>query len=264
MTTARLHLLLSVAQWGLTLGDPMDCSMPVLHHLLELAQIHVHWVGDATQPSHPLSFSSPAFNLSQHQGLFQWVSSLHQVAKVLELPLQHHFQWTPRTDSLYDGLVGSPCNPRDSQESSSAPQFKCINSLALSLFLLSNSHTHTRLLEKPQPWPDGPFVGKLVSLLFNMLSRFLIAFLPGSKRLLISWPQSPSTVILVPKKIVCHSFHYLPIYLPWSDGTNYITSTHHICFLRVDKLPEGRATCYTHVIPGIRHHSWYTSSSWYQ
>ena len=73
------------------LWDPMDCSMPglpVLHHLPEFAQIHVHWVDDAVQPSHPLSSPSPpALSLSQHQGLFQWVDSLHQVAKVLELQL---------------------------------------------------------------------------------------------------------------------------------------------------------------------------------
>ena len=83
----------------------MDCSMPgflVLHHLLEFAQIHVHWISDAIQPSHPhLSPSPPAFNLSQHQGLFQCVSSSHQVAKVLELHLQHQsFQWTIRVDFL--------------------------------------------------------------------------------------------------------------------------------------------------------------------
>ena len=66
--------------------------------------------------------SPPALNLSQHQGLFQWVSSLHQVAKVLEFQLQHQsFQWTPRTDLLQDGLVGSPCSPRDSQKSSPTP-----------------------------------------------------------------------------------------------------------------------------------------------
>ena len=80
---------------------------------------HVHWVSDAIQPSHPLSSPPPALNLSQHQGLFQGVSSSHQVAKVLEFQLQHQsFQWTPRTDRLQDGLVGSPCSPRDSQESS--------------------------------------------------------------------------------------------------------------------------------------------------
>ena len=95
----------SVAQSCPTLCDPMDCSrpgFPVHHQLLELAQTHVHWVGDAIQPSHPLSSPfPPAFNLSQHQGLFQWVSSLHQVAKVLELQLQHQsFQWIFKTDFL--------------------------------------------------------------------------------------------------------------------------------------------------------------------
>jgi len=82
----------SVAQSCLTLCNPMECSkpgLPVHHQLLEFTQTHVHWVGDAIQPSHPLwSPSQPTFNLSQHQDLFQWVSSSHQVAKVLELQLQ--------------------------------------------------------------------------------------------------------------------------------------------------------------------------------
>ena len=125
----------SIAKLYLTLCDPTDCStpgFPVLHCLLKFVQTHVHWVGDAIQPSHPLSSPSPAFSLSQHQGLFQWVSSSHQVAKALDLQLQS-FQWTPRTDLLKDGLVGSPWSPRDSQESSPTPQFKSINSSALSL-----------------------------------------------------------------------------------------------------------------------------------
>ena len=131
----------SVAQSCLTLCDPMNCStagLPVHHQLLESTQTHVHCVGDAIHPSHPLSSPSPpALNLSQHQGLFQWVNSSHQVAKVLEFQLQHQsFQWTPRTDLLFDGLVGSPCSQRDFQESSPTPQFKSINSLALS-FLYS-------------------------------------------------------------------------------------------------------------------------------
>ena len=88
----------SVPQSCPTLCDPMDCSMlglPVHPHLPEFTQTHVHWVGDAIQPSHPLlSPSSLSFNLSQHQGLFQWVSSLHQVAKVLEFQFRHQsFQW---------------------------------------------------------------------------------------------------------------------------------------------------------------------------
>ena len=128
----------SVTQSCLTLCNPMDCSMPGLsahHQLPEFTQTHVHLVGDAIQPSHPLSSPSPpAFSLSQHLGLFQWVSSLHQVAKVLTLQFQHQsFQWIFRTDFLLDGLVGSPGCPRDSQESFATPQFKTINSLVLSL-----------------------------------------------------------------------------------------------------------------------------------
>ena len=87
-----------VAQSCPTLCNPMGCStpdLPVHHQLPEFTQTHVHWVGDAIQPSHPLlSPSPPTFSLSQHQGLFQWVSSSHQVAKVFEFQLQHQsFQW---------------------------------------------------------------------------------------------------------------------------------------------------------------------------
>ena len=138
----------SVAQPCPALCDPMDCRMPGLpvhHQLLKFTQTHVHWVGDAIQPSHPLlSPSPPTLDLSQHQGLFKWVSSLHQVTKVLEFQLQHQsFQWTPRTGLLWDGLVGSPCSPRGSQESSPAPQFKSINSSVLSfLFSLTLTSLH--------------------------------------------------------------------------------------------------------------------------
>ena len=103
----------------MTLCHPMDCSMPgfpVPHHLPQLAQTHVHWVGDAIQPSHPLSPSPPpppALNLSQQWSLFQWVHSLHQVVKVLELELQHQsFQWIFRFDFLSDWLAWSPQCPR--------------------------------------------------------------------------------------------------------------------------------------------------------
>ena len=127
----------SVAQSCLTLCNPMNHSTPGLlvhHQLLEFTQTHVHWVSDAIQPSHPLSSPSPhAPNPSQHQSLFQWVSSSQEVAKVLEFQLQHHsLQWNPRADLLQNGQVGSPCSPRDSQESSPTPHFKSINSSALS------------------------------------------------------------------------------------------------------------------------------------
>jgi len=92
----------SVAQSCLTLCNPMDRGtpgLPVHHQLLEFTQTRAHWVGDAIQPSYPLSSPSPpTLNPSQHQGLFKWVSSPHQVPKVLEFQLQHQsLQWTPRT-----------------------------------------------------------------------------------------------------------------------------------------------------------------------
>ena len=95
----------SVTQSCPTLCVPMDCStpgLPVHHKLPEFTQTHVHRVGDAIQPSHPLSSPSPpAPNPSQHQGLFQWVNSSHEMAKVLDFQLQHQsFQWIPRTDFL--------------------------------------------------------------------------------------------------------------------------------------------------------------------
>ena len=100
-----IHCSCSGSQSCLTLCDPMDYSMPgfsVHHYLPEFIQTHVHWVSDTIQLSHPLSPPSPpALNPSQHQGLFQWVGSLHQMAKVLELQLQHQsFQWIFRVEIL--------------------------------------------------------------------------------------------------------------------------------------------------------------------
>ena len=154
----------SVTQLCPTRCNPMNCSMlglPVHHQLPEFTQTHVHRVGDAIQPSHPLSSPSPpAPNPSQHQGLFQWVSASHEVAKVLEFQLQHQsFQWTPRTDLLWNGLVGSPCSPRDSQESSPTPQFKSINSLVLSFLhnpTLTSIHDHWKTIALTR----RTFVGK--------------------------------------------------------------------------------------------------------
>ena len=142
----------SVAQSCSTLCNPTDCSMPGLavhHQLPEPTQTHVHWVGDAIQLAHPLSSPFlPTFNLSQHQGLFKWVRSSHQVAKVMEFQLQYQsLQWTLRTDFLYDGLVGSPCSPRNSQESSPTLQLKSINSSALSFLYsptLTSIHDHCK------------------------------------------------------------------------------------------------------------------------
>ena len=105
---------------------------PVPHHLLKFAPVHVHCISDAIQSSHPLMLSSPfTLNLSLPQGLFQWVSYLHQMIKILELQLQHQsFQWVFRVDFPQHWLVWSPCCPWSFQESSLAPQFESINSLA--------------------------------------------------------------------------------------------------------------------------------------
>ena len=127
---------------------------------------------------------------------------MHEVAKLLEFQLYHHsFQRNPRADLLQNGLVGSPCSPRDSQESSTTPQVKSINSLVLSLLhslTLTSIHDHRKMIALTR----RTFVDKVMSLLLNMLSRLIITFLPRSKQLLISWLQSPYAVILEPKKIV--------------------------------------------------------------
>ena len=180
----------------------MNCSMSgvlVLHHLPEFALTHVPWVSDAIQPSHPLSPPSPlALSVSQDQGLFQWTGSSHQVAKVLELQHQS-FQWIFRVDFLEDLLVWSSCYPRDK----SLLQHRSSKASVLqhsAFFLVQLSHPYMAI-GKTKALIIQTFVGKVISLLFNTLSRFFIAFPPRSKHLLISWLQSLSTVILEPKKI---------------------------------------------------------------
>ena len=119
-------------------------GFPVPHNLLEFSQVHVHWISDTTQLSHPLSLPSPsASNLFQHQVLFQWVDCLHQMAKVLELQLQHQsFQWIFSIDFLYDWLVWFTCCPMDCQESSPVPHFKSISSSACWYFMAQLSHPY--------------------------------------------------------------------------------------------------------------------------
>ena len=123
------------------------------------------------------------------------------MAKAVEFQLQYHsLQRNPRADLLQNGLVGSPCSPRDSQESSPTPQFKTINSSCSAFFTVQLLHPYMTT-GKTIALTRRNFVGKVMSLLLNMLSRLVITFLPRSKRLLISWLQSPSAVILEPPKI---------------------------------------------------------------
>ena len=150
----QVYQFSSVAQLCPTLCDPVNRStpgLPVHHQLPEFTQTHVPRVGDAIQPSHPLSSPSPpAPNPSQHQGLFQWVNSSHEVAKVLELLQHQSFQWLFRTHFLYDWL-GCSCCPRDFQESSPIPQFKSINSVVLILLYGPN------LTSIPDYWKNHSF-----------------------------------------------------------------------------------------------------------
>ena len=133
-------------------------------------------------------------------------------------PKYWSFSFNISPSSEYSGLIsfriGSPCSPRDSQESYPTPQFKCINSLALAFFIVQLSHP-CKTTGKIIALTRQTFVGKVMFLFFNMLSRLVIAFLPRSKHLFIAWLQSPSAVILEPpKNKVYHCFHCFPIYLP--------------------------------------------------
>ena len=165
----------------------MDCStpgLPVHHQLPKLAQTHVHWVSDAIQPSSPLLCPSPpVFNLSQHQGLFQWVGSSHQVAKVLDFQLQHQsFQWIFRIDLF---RIDLPAVQRTLKSLLQHHNSKASILLRLAFFVVQLSHPYMTT-GKTIALTRWTFVGKIMSLLFNMLSRLVITFLPRSKHLLIS------------------------------------------------------------------------------
>ena len=183
----------SVAQSCPTLCDPMNRStpgLPVHHQLPESTQAHVHRVSDAIQPSHPLSSPSPpAPNPSQHQGLFQWVNSSHEVAKVLEFQLQH------QPSNEHPGLISLRMDWLDllAVQVTLKSLFQHHSSKA-SIFWLSAFFTvqlsHPYMTTgKTITLTRWTFVGKVMSLLFNMLSRWVITFLPKNKRLLISWLQ---------------------------------------------------------------------------
>ena len=214
-----LLLLCSVTKSCTAFCDHMDCSMPgfhVPHHLLEFAQVHVHWIGDAIRPSHPPFSSCSQF--SQHQDLFQKVSSLHQMARVLEFQLRHQsFQWIFRIDFLWDWLVWSPWWPRDSQASYPAPQSK-VSILQCSAFLLvqlSYLYLTTRKIITLTIWT---FVSKVMSLFFNILCRLVIVFLPRSNHLISSLQLTIHNDFRAQEEI-CHCFHLFPFSLPWSDET---------------------------------------------
>ena len=186
-----------------SLCDPMNHSTPGLlvhHQLPEFTQTLVHRVSDAIHPSHPLSSPSPpAFNLSHHQGLFQWVSSSHQVAKVLGvsasasvLPMNIQ-DWFPLGLTGWISLQSKGLSSLLQYHSSKASILQCS---AFFIVWLSHPYMTSGNTMALTRWI---FVGKVMSLLYNMLSRFVIAFLPRAS-VLISWLQLPSAVILDPQQ----------------------------------------------------------------
>ena len=213
--------------------DYSTSDVPFLLYLPEFAQTHVHQIGDAFQPSHPLSSpSSPAFNLPQHQGLSfrmsQFFASSGQSigastsASVLPMNIQ---DWFPLELTGWISL-----QTKGLSKSSPTPQFKSISPSRLSL-LYGPTLTSTHDYGKTIALTIRTFVGKVTSLLFNMLSRLVIAFLLRRKHLLISWMWSPSAVTFGAQENKLHyCFHCFPIYLPWSDGTG----CHNLSFLNVE------------------------------
>ena len=183
----------------------MNCStpsLPVHHKLPEFTQIHVHWVDDAIQPSHPLSSPSPPSpNLSQHQGLFQQVNSSHEVTKVLEFQLQHQsFQEHPGLISFRMDWLDLLAVQRTLKSLLQHHSSKAYILWRSAFFTVQLSYPYMTT-GKTIALTRRTFVDKVMSLFFNILSRLVITFLPRSQRLLISWLQSPSAVILEPRKI---------------------------------------------------------------
>ena len=192
----------SVAPSCLTLCDPIDFSTPgfsVLHHLPELAQTHVQWVGDAIQSSRPLSSPSPpAFSTRVFS---------KELALRIRWPKYWSFSFNISPSNEYSGLISFRIDWFDllavqgtlksllQHRSSKASILQC-----LAFFIVQLSHPYMTS-GKIITLTRRTFVGKVMSLLFNIPSRLVIAFLPRSKCLLILWLWSPSTVILEPKKI---------------------------------------------------------------
>ena len=213
----------------------MDCSMPglsVLHYPSEFVQTHVHWVGDAIQPCCPL------LSLLLLPSIFPSIG-------VFSNKLALHVRWSKYWSF---GFSISPSNEYSALISFRNDWFDLIavqgtikgllqhHSLKASIlwfsafFMVQLSHLYMTT-GKTVALTIWTFVSKVMSLLFNALSRLVIPFLPRSKHLLISWPQSPSTVIFgAQENKTCHCSHYFPIYLPWSDGTR----CHNLSFLNVE------------------------------
>ena len=228
-----IHFSRSVVSGSLLTSGTAACqaslSITNSRSLLKLMSI------ESVMPSNRLIFclsspSPPVFNVSQNQGLFQWLS-LH-----IRWPKYWSFSFNVSPSNEYSRLISFRMDCLD---------FLAVQGTLKSLLQHHSSkgsilqHSAFFIVQVSHPcMTTGKaialtrqiFVGKVMSLLFNKLSRFVIAFLPRSRSLLISWQQSPPAVTLEPKKIVSHCFHCFSIYLPWSDGTR----CHDLSFLNVE------------------------------
>ena len=206
----------SVAQSCPTLCNPMNYTtpgFPVHHQPPEATQTHVHWVGDAIQPSHPLS--SPAPPASNFPSIRVFSND-----SVLRIRWPNYWSFNISPSNEYSGLISFRIDWLDhlavqgtlkSLLQNHSSKASILQRSAFFTVQLSHLYMTTG---KTIALPRQTFVDKVMSLLFNMLSRLVITFLTRNKCLLISWLRSPSAVILGPPKIVSHCF---PIYLPWSD-----------------------------------------------
>ena len=216
-----------------TLCDPMNCStpgLPVHHQLLEFTQTHVHWVSDANQPSRTLSSDSPSFTFpASGSFLMSWLctsggQSIGASASASVLPMNIQ-DWSPL------GLTGWLLAVQGTLKSLLQHHSSKASILGHSAFFIVQLSHPYMTTGKTIALTSWTFVGKVMSMLFNILSRFVIAFLPRSKCLLILWLQSPSALILEPKKMksVTVSIVFSSIYHK-SNGTGY----HDLSFLNVE------------------------------
>ena len=219
-STESIGQFSSVAQSCPTLCDPMNRSMPGLpvhHQFPEFTQTNVHRIGDAIQPSHPLlSPSPPPPNAGEPSiRVFSNESIL-----CMRWPKYWSFSFSISPSNEYPGLISFRIDWLDlfavqgTLKSLLQHHSSKASILRHSAFFIGQLLHPYMTTGKTIALTRWTFVGKVMSLLFNVLFRLVITFLPRSKHLLISWLQSPSAVILEPKKIVCYCFHCLPIYLP--------------------------------------------------
>ena len=197
-------------------------GFPVHHQLPELTQMHVHQIGNAIQPLHPLSSPSLLPAIFPSIRVFYSGSILF-----IRWSKFWSFSFSISPSNEYSGLISFRMDWFDllavQGTLKSLPQHHSSKASILwcsAFFIVQFSYTYMTT-GKTIALTKQTLVGKLMSLLFSMLSRLVIVLLPRSKHLLISWLQSPSAVILETPKIVCHCFHCFPICLPWGDGTRF-------------------------------------------